>query len=128
MRTARDTRRVLREEILIVLSLSLLASAVFAVIDLFSAPIRGQTRAVFPQVGLATQLASITLGLAPVWRVIHLLRRSGEGVATIGLTGDRTGLAVVSGVALAVVVGAAGLALYPAAGAAGVHPAGGPAP
>ena len=121
MRTARDTRRVLREEILIVLSLSLLASAVFAIIDLFSAPIRGQTRAVFPQVGLATQLASITFGLAPVWLVIHLLRRSGEGVATIGLTGDRTGFAVVSGVALAVVVGAAGLALYLAAVAAGFN-------
>ena len=53
---------VIREEIVIVLSLSLLASAVFAVIDLLSAPVSGVTRAVYPQVGLATQL-----GISFLW-------------------------------------------------------------
>ena len=44
--------RTLREELLIVLSLSLLASAAFAIVSLLSAPLKGTTVAVYPQVGL----------------------------------------------------------------------------
>src|SRR5881227_1869235 len=81
--------RTLREELLIVLSLSLLASAAFAVVSLLSGPVKGATVAVYPQVGLATQLLDIAFGLAPVWLVIYLVRRSGEGVQGIGLALDR---------------------------------------
>ncbi len=61
-----SSRRVLTEEISVVLSLSLLASAVFAVIDLLSAPVRRTvTVRVFQNVQLASQLASIVFSLAP---------------------------------------------------------------
>lgn len=102
----------LREEVLIVLSLSLVASVVYAVIDLFSAPVRGVARAVFPQVGLPLQLADIALGLAPVWLVVHLLRRSDGGVAAIGLGRERPLRAILEGAVLAAVVGAAGVGIY----------------
>src|SRR5947208_16003696 len=61
------SRRTLGEEVLVVLSLSLLASAVFAIIDLLSRPLRGVIVSTYPNVGLATQLASIAFALAPVW-------------------------------------------------------------
>ena len=72
-------RRTLAEEVLAVLLLSLLASAVFAVIDLLSAPLKGVTVASVDQdTQLARQLAGIVFGLAPVYLVVHLVRRSGE--------------------------------------------------
>src|SRR5947199_9987314 len=66
------SRRMLGEEVLAVLSLSLLASAVFAIIDLLSQPLRGVIVSTYPNVGVATQLASIAFGLATVWLVFHL--------------------------------------------------------
>ncbi len=119
---------MVRGEIGVVLALSLLEAAAFAVIDLFSAPIRGQVRVTFPQVGLAEQLAAIGFGLAPVWLVIHLLHRDGEDVGTIGLSRDRFGRGIVAGVGLAVVVGAAGLGIYLAAVAGGLSRAVVPVP
>lgn len=113
------TRSLLRGEIGVVLALSLVQAAVFAVIDLFSAPIRGEVRVTFPQVGLAEQLAVIAFGLAPVWLVVHLLHRDGEDVRTIGLSRARFGRATLAGSGLAVVVGAIGLALYLASVASG---------
>ncbi|MEX0832576.1 MAG: CPBP family intramembrane glutamic endopeptidase [Actinomycetota bacterium] len=102
----------LREEVLVVLSLSLLASVVYAIIDLFSAPLRGVARAVYPQVGLPLQLADIAFGLAPVWLVIHLVRRSDGGAAAIGLTRARPSRVILEGTLLALVVGAAGIGIY----------------
>lgn len=104
--------KVLREELLVVLALSLLADAVFAIINLTSAPIRGVEVALFPQVSLPRQLASIAFGLAPVWLVAHVLRRSGQGVGAIGLALDRPSRDALQGAGLAAVVGAAGLGLY----------------
>jgi membrane protease YdiL (CAAX protease family) len=118
---AGPSRSVLREEIVVVLSLSLLASAVFAVIDLVSAPVSGVTRAVYPQVGFATQLAEIVFGLAPVWLVLHLLRRDGEGPASIGLTRDPPLLALGSGALIALVVCIVGLGVYLASVALGIN-------
>jgi len=81
-----STRRVLTEEVSVVLSLSLLASAVFAVIDLLSAPVRRTvTVRVFQNVQLASQLASIVFSLAPVALVLHLIRRSRERLEDFGL-------------------------------------------
>jgi membrane protease YdiL (CAAX protease family) len=113
---------MLREEVLVVLSLSLLASAAYAVLSLLSAPIKGATVASVSQSNeLARQLVGLAFELAPVWLVVHLLRRSGEGVASIGLAWDRPGADIRLGAALFVVVGLGGLAVYFGAVALGVN-------
>ena len=109
--TSRPSRRVLAEEILVVLSLSLFASAVFAIIDLATAPIRGQTRLLYPVAPLATQLASIAFALAPVWLVLHLTRRAGEPLSELGLTTSSFGRDGVLGAALALYLGSVSLGL-----------------
>ena len=104
------------------LSLSLLASAVYAVLDLLSAPLRGVTVASVNQTNeLAKQLVGIAFGLAPVWLVVHLLRRSGEGTGTIGLTWDRPASDIKLGAAFFVVVGIGGIGVYLGAVALGVN-------
>lgn len=113
--------RTLREELLIVLSLSLLASAAFAIVSLLSGPVKGATVAVYPQVGLVTQLLDIAFGLAPVWLVVYLVRRSGEGVQGIGLALDRPLGDVGAGIVLAIVVGVVGVLIYLGAVALGVN-------
>jgi len=109
------------EECILVLSLSLLASAVYAIISLTSAPLKGATVFVVPRVGLATQLANFAFGLAPVWLVVFLLRRSGEGVGQIGLALSRPGRDIASGVVLSVIVGVVGIGIYLASVAFGVN-------
>lgn len=109
-------RKVLTEEILIVLSLSLLASAVFAVINLLSAPVRRTvTVRVFAEVPLASQLASIVFSLAPVALVLHLIRRSGEHLEAFGLGAARLARDASWGVLLGLGVAGVGLGLYAAA-------------
>lgn len=106
-------RRDLVEEVLIVLSLSVLASAVYAVIDLLSAPIAGVVRVTFRQdVKLAPQVVSIVFGLAPVALVLYLTRRNGEGLRTVGLSPDRLAQDAWWGALLALAVGAGGLVVY----------------
>ena len=115
-------KRTLAEETLVVLSLSLLASAVFAILSLLEAPLRGVTVA---SVSQSTQLARQVFGslfsLAPVWLVTYLVRRSGEGLGGIGLAWDRPREDVSRGALLFVVVGVAGIGLYLAAVALGVN-------
>jgi membrane protease YdiL (CAAX protease family) len=106
-------KRTIRGEILVVLALSVLASAAYALVSLLSAPIRGQVVAAADQNPLfANQLIGFVFGLAPVALVIHLLHRDGETVGAIGL--DREGIwrDVARGVVLFVVVGAIGFAIY----------------
>jgi membrane protease YdiL (CAAX protease family) len=108
-------RRTLLEEVLVVLLLSLLASAVYSVLDLLATPqIAGTYVAtVDSSTQLARQLANIfVLGLAPVYLVLHLVRRSGEGIEGIGLATDRPRFDILSGVALFAIVGAGGIAVY----------------
>ncbi|MGZ4131105.1 MAG: CPBP family intramembrane glutamic endopeptidase [Actinomycetota bacterium] len=115
-------RRLLFEEVLVVLSLSLLASAVFAIIDLLSAPLRGVTVfAANQSTQVAQQIASFVFGLAPAWLVVYLVRRSGEGVGAIGLDllEPRRDLAL--GAALFVVVGLGGIGVYLGSVALGVN-------
>ena len=74
----------------IVLSLSLLASAVFAILSLLEAPLRGVTVASVSQsTALARQIFGTLFSLAPVWLVVYLVRRSGEGLEGIGMRWDR---------------------------------------
>ena len=87
---AEPDRRLAYEEILVVLMLSLLASAVYAVLSLLEAPVRGTVVASANQsTQLARQVAGFVFGLAPVFLVLYLVRRSGEGVGSIGLAWDR---------------------------------------
>jgi len=105
--------RRLTEEVLVVLALSLLASAVFSVINLVTAPVSGVTVASVSQdVVFARQLAGFAFGLAPVWLVVFLVRRNGEGVGAIGLAWNRPRFDLALGVALALVIGACGVGLY----------------
>ena len=117
----RAERRILPEEILVVLSLSLLASAVYALLDLLSDPIKGVTAVTFPQVDLPRQLVDIVFALAPVWLVFHLLRRDGDTPAAIGLGGQPPREALLSGLLLFAIVGLGGLAVYFGAVALGVN-------
>jgi membrane protease YdiL (CAAX protease family) len=115
-------RRTLAEETLVVLSLSLLASAVFAVLSLLEAPIRGVTVASVSQTPrLARQVFGSLFELAPVWLVVYLVRRNGEGVAALGLGSDRLRADLVRGTVLFAVVGLAGIGVYLAAVELGVN-------
>lgn len=115
-------RRTLAEETLVVLSLSLLASAVFAILSLLEAPLRGVTVASVSQTThLARQVFGSLFSLAPVWLVTYLVRRSGEGLGGIGLSWDRPREDVSRGALLFVVVGLGGIGLYLAAVALGVN-------
>jgi membrane protease YdiL (CAAX protease family) len=115
-------RRFLIEEILVVLSLSLLASAVDAVISLFSAPLKGVYVASASQsTELAKQIAGFVFGLAPVWLVVHLVRRDGDGMASIGLTLDEPGRDLARGALLFLVIGFGGICVYLGSVALGVN-------
>jgi membrane protease YdiL (CAAX protease family) len=115
-------RRTLTEEVVVVLMLSLLASAVYAILSLLEAPLEGTIVASANQsTQLARQLAGFVFGLAPVFLVVHLVRRSGEGLQGIGFAGDRPGPDLAKGLGLFAVVGLAGLGIYLAAVELGVN-------
>jgi membrane protease YdiL (CAAX protease family) len=61
---------------------------------------------------VARQLTGLVFGLAPVALVLHLVRRSGEGLAAIGLGRQRPGGALLHGAGLAALLGSGGAALY----------------
>ncbi|HEX5949807.1 MAG TPA: CPBP family intramembrane glutamic endopeptidase [Actinomycetota bacterium] len=115
-------RRSIVEEILVVLSLSLLASAVYAIISALEQPIRGVTAfSVNQTTVLARQFAGIVFGVAPAWLVVYLVRRSGEGLASIGLSLDQPRRDLTLGAVLFAVVGLCGIGVYLAAVELGVN-------
>lgn len=98
-----------------------MASAAYALVSLLSAPVSGVSVAAVSQAGLETQVLNIVFGLAPVWLVLYLVRRGGEGLDGIGL-GTRSFVADLGwGVVLAAVVAAAGLGVYLASVHLGVN-------
>ena len=73
---------MLAEEILVVLSLSVLRPAAFAILSLLEAPIAGVVVAAADQsTEFTRQVLGFVFALAPAFLVVHLVRRSGEGVA-----------------------------------------------
>jgi membrane protease YdiL (CAAX protease family) len=115
-------RRTLAEETLVVLSLSLLANAVYAILTLFEFPVEGaRVASVSQSTMLARQVLGSLFGLAPVWLVVYLVRRNGEGIRALGLRADRMRDDVVHGIALFAVVGLAGIGVYLAAVELGVN-------
>lgn len=110
--TRRPQRRMLRDELLLVLGLSLLASAAYAMLSLAEAPIRGETVALFADRGLAYQLLGVVTDLVPVLLVLHFLARSGERPSSIGFDLSRPRADTLQGIALFALVGAVGMVLY----------------
>jgi membrane protease YdiL (CAAX protease family) len=124
-------RRVLRSELLLVLAVSLGASAVYALLSLIRSSLRGPlnqqsstvigSRADNAWLDLAYQLVDVAVGVVPVLLVAHFLLRNRESVADLGLDRDRVGWDLGRGLALAAVVGGTGLGLYLAARGLGLN-------
>jgi membrane protease YdiL (CAAX protease family) len=112
---------VLRDEVVLVLALSLAASALYAVVDILSAPIRGVEAPLFADVGLVYQLLNLATSAVPVALVLHLLGRSGESAASIGLDTRCPWNDLRWGVGLAALVGGVGLGVYILAVGLGVN-------
>jgi uncharacterized protein len=125
LRVLDDQRRTRQHEVLLVLAVSLGASAVYAVVSLaakLTAPggLERQTaelnRSLAPSrpwLDLTLQLLSIGFALVPALFAVHLLHRDPGGArATIGLDGRRPGFDLGAGAALAALIGLPGLALY----------------
>lgn len=122
MPAAPADRRTLVEEVLVVLSLSLLASAAFAILSILEAPIAGVRVASVNQSSvLARQVLGVVFGLAPVYLVWHLVRRSREGLVGIGLDGTRPREDALGGLVLFAVVAVGGIGVYLGAVALGVN-------
>ena len=128
------TRRVYGTELLLVLALSLGASAVSALISFVgaltepgglaeqSAQLNSSRAPGRAWLDLAWQLFSIGTALVPVGLVAHLLRREGAGgVRALGLDRHRPGGDLGRGALLAAVIGGCGLLLYLGARAAGFN-------
>jgi len=109
-------RWTLGEEVLIVLSLSVLYSAIDAVLSYLQAPVnRGVSVALFPtfpSFELLRELLSIAFAVPPAWLVVHLARRSGEGLEPFGLGTATLSQDVAWGLLAAAVVAAVGLSVY----------------
>jgi membrane protease YdiL (CAAX protease family) len=107
-------RRTLAEELLIVLSLTLLQSAVYALISLLQAPVSGVTVASADQnTQLLLQVLSFLFGLAPVALVLYLMVRGQDPLSRFGLVSTRgIGPDVALGSVLAVVVSIVGIGIY----------------
>jgi membrane protease YdiL (CAAX protease family) len=126
-------RRWLVTELWLVFALSLGASAVRAALWLIGdvtsgVPLARQTAVLNsslapgrPWLDLALQLVDLATALVPVLLAVHLLTRSGEGAAGIGLRWPPSRSDLGRGTLLAAVVGGAGLAFYLAVHAAGVN-------
>lgn len=127
-------RRLLRQETVIVLALSLGASALSALISFLgaaTAPGRLSDQAANlnasyapdrPWLDLSWQLFNIATALVPVVLVAHLLTREGaHGLRSLGFDGRRPGWDVSRGAVVAAAIGGTGLALYLGATAAGFN-------
>ena len=122
------SRRVLGTELLLVLGVSLGASALFSTLRIAERLTRAealseQTAALNvsrlpdrPWFDLADQLLQVAVGLVPVLLALYLLDRyPGHGARLIGFDGRRPAFDLGSGAVLAAVIGIPGLALYVAA-------------
>ncbi|HET8683551.1 MAG TPA: CPBP family intramembrane glutamic endopeptidase [Micromonosporaceae bacterium] len=120
-----ERRRVLRDEVLLVLGVSLGASAVYSVVTIVARltagrPLAEQTATLNPSqapgrpwLDLTLQLLGIAFGLVPVLLAVHLLRRDpGEPAPQLGLDRRRPWFDAASGAGLAALIGIPGLGLY----------------
>lgn len=127
------SRRILRSETLLVLALSLGASAVSALISFVgsltkpgglkdqAATLNGSYAPGRPWLDLAWQLFDIATALVPVLLVAHLLLREGVGLRAIGFDRSRPWGDLGRGALVAAGIGGAGLAFYLVARASGFN-------
>lgn len=128
------SRRTLRDEILLVLGLSLGASAVYAIVDIVArltaptaladqtATLNGSRAQGRPWLDLVLQLLAIFFAVLPALLAGHLLARDhGSAAVPLGLRPARPGLDLGGGAALAAIIGIPGLGLYVAARALGIN-------
>ncbi|MFD5668669.1 CPBP family intramembrane glutamic endopeptidase [Streptomyces anthocyanicus] len=123
----RLTRRILRDETLLVLALSLGASGVSALISFIgsvtrpgglkdqAATLNASAAPGRPWLDLAWQLFGITTALVPVALVAHFLLREGRSLRTLGFDRTRPWPDLGRGAAVAAVIGSTGIAFYLAA-------------
>ncbi|MFG3249998.1 CPBP family intramembrane glutamic endopeptidase [Streptomyces sp. NPDC048187] len=123
----RLSRRILRDETLLVLALSLGASGVSALISFIgsvtrpgglkdqAATLNASAAPGRPWLDLAWQLFGITTALVPVALVAHFLLREGRSLRTLGFDRTRPWPDLGRGAALAAVIGSTGIAFYLAA-------------
>ncbi|MGO4749943.1 CPBP family intramembrane glutamic endopeptidase [Streptomyces sp. 2MCAF27] len=129
----RLSERVLRQETLVVLALSLGASGVSALISFIgsvtapgglkdkAATLNASEAPGRPWLDLAWQLFGISTALVPVALVAHLLLREGAGLRAIGFDRRRPAFDLGWGAAVAAGIGGTGLLLYLGARAAGAN-------
>jgi membrane protease YdiL (CAAX protease family) len=126
--------RVLAREIVLVLALSLGASAVSALLSFIGSvtaakPLAEQTAQLVtdyapgrPWLGLAWQIFAIVTALVPVALVAHLMAGSGESLrGTLSFSLDQKIRDLARGAFVAAVIGGSGLGLYLAARAIGLN-------
>jgi len=118
------SRRTLGHEVLLVLALSLGASAIYSIIDIVAAltaavPLSEQTstlnasRSERPYLDLTLQLLRIGLNVVPALLAIHFLSRTNApALRSIGLDGRRPGWDMSVGTGLALLIGVPGLLFY----------------
>jgi len=105
----------------LVLTLSLLPSLVYSILDLIETPvIKGTSVALYPQQALAlTQVlqrfASALFNIAPFWLVIYLIRRGREELSNFGLDTGRLRREIPLGLIAGTVLSALGALPYLAA-------------
>ncbi|MFF7384613.1 type II CAAX prenyl endopeptidase Rce1 family protein [Streptomyces griseoluteus] len=121
------SRRMLRDETLIVLALSLGASGVSALISFIgsvtkpgglkdqAATLNASAAPGRPWLDLAWQLFGIASALVPVALVAYLLCREGESLRVIGFDRGRPWSDLARGAAVAAMIGSTGIAFYLAA-------------
>ncbi|MFJ8233378.1 CPBP family intramembrane glutamic endopeptidase [Streptomyces sp. NPDC094448] len=133
-REGAPARRTLRSELLLVLALSLGASALSSLISFVgsltrpgglkeqAATLNGSYAPGRPWLDLAWQLFGIATALVPVLLVAHLLTREGAGgLRSMGFDRTRTWSDLGRGTLIAAGIGSAGLAFYLGARAAGFN-------
>jgi membrane protease YdiL (CAAX protease family) len=126
---------VLRREILLVLGVSLGASAIWSLLDLINkltarTPLSQQTTALNesvvpdrPWLDLTYQLVGVVLSIVPALLAVHLLGRDSPPGPLLGLDRRRLGFDLSTGVGLAALIGVPGLVLYLAARGLGINTA-----
>ena len=127
-------RRTLRDEVWLVLGVSLGASAVYALVSLIAkltapAPLSQQTATLNPSqapgrpwLDLTYQLLGIFFALVPALLAMHLLARDPGGVRRlVGLDARRPAFDALAGIGLAAAIGVPGLGLYLLAHRLGVN-------
>jgi membrane protease YdiL (CAAX protease family) len=126
------SRRTLGNEVLLVLGVSLGASAVYSLLELLrrlsvATPLSqqasqlNQSQASNHWLDLAYQLVGIGFALIPALLAVHLIGRTGDAAATFGFAPARPRFDLGAGVGLALLIGVPGLGLYLAARALGIN-------